>query len=455
MILECRGVSCAFGRVASLTDVQVAVQHNEFVGLVGPNGAGKTTLLNVICGLVAPNAGSVIFNDVDIAGWAFDRRAKAGIIRSFEDGGVWSRLSVLDNVALGAYASPMSLSAARTAATHYLRALGLGDAISSDAEHLSLGQKRRMELARALLRYDTIGRRSLMILDEPSRGLDHEGKRTLVELLQRHIVGRCSVLMVEHDIELAKEICSRLVGLKAGHLAEPALDGSGEQDLPAHPEMGSPSTTEALRAENIRAGYGGEDVLRGVSFSIRHGEAVQVRGTNGSGKSTLLKVIVGSLKQSAGRIQLSGVELETRENRLKRAVGYAPQGGRLIRGLSVSAHLELAKAARSSHSKGFPADPDFVRAFPELRNLLLSSAGSLSSGQRSLVALWTALATGPTLLLADEPAAGLAPDVRHRVYEFLRVKWLRPDRALLFVEHGEPQPWARTLTLDRGVLVAQ
>jgi ABC-type branched-subunit amino acid transport system ATPase component len=453
MILECRGVSCAFGSVYGLSDVTVKIRDGECVGVIGDNGAGKTTLLNVICGVVEPSDGRIVFNDVDITNWPFDRRARAGVIRTFEDCGVWNRVSVLDNVALGAYGLGITLNAARDAALHHLRRFGLEHAAEREAEGLSLGEKRRMELARAVLRYELLGTRSLLILDEPTRGLDHEGKRMLVALLQHHVVGRCAALMVEHDVELARRLCSRLVTLKAGRVDETRSQVPvADRDRPA---VGTSVTQQtALQAVDIRAGYGGEDVLRGVSFSLRYGEAVQLRGTNGSGKSTLLKAIVGTLRPSAGRIVLDGCDLKLRDGRIQRGVGYAPQGGRLIRGLSVAAHLELARAAARGTGESRAADERFAQIFPELKELLLSSAESLSSGQRSLVALWTALATGPKVLLADEPAAGLAPEARRRVYEFLRIEWLRPDRAVLFVEHGAAEAWVRSLTLDRGQLLA-
>jgi ABC-type branched-subunit amino acid transport system ATPase component len=451
MILECRNLSVAFGAVRALADVSIDLREKECLGVIGSNGAGKTTLLNVICGTVTPSGGRVILNDVDVTNWSVERRAQAGVIRTFEDCGFWNRVSVVDNVALGAYGLGKPLAAAREAALRHLRTLHLEHAAVRDAESLSLGEKRRMELARALFRYEALGDRSLLILDEPTRGLDHEGKRALAGLLRRHVIGRCSALMVEHDVQLAQELCPRLVNLKAGRI-DPLPTRTPPSDCMA--EMTAAGERTALEATSIRAGYGHEDVLRDISFTLRYGEAVQLRGTNGSGKSTLLKVVVGTLRQSAGRIALDSRDLAAHDNRIACGIGYAPQAGRLIRGLSVAAHLELARAAGRRNGDTPPADQHFARIFPEMTELLLSSAGTLSSGQRSLVALWTALATGPKVLLADEPAAGLSPEMRRRIYEFLRTEWLRPDRALLFVEHGPVVPWARGVTLERGRFVA-
>jgi ABC-type branched-subunit amino acid transport system ATPase component len=445
--LECRNVSTEFGGVAVLRDVRLAVARNEFVGVCGPNGAGKTTLLNAVCGLVRIGSGQIWLNGGDVTGWSLERLAEAGVIRSFEDGSSWGRISVLDNVALGGFgAAP--LSAARALADRRARQFGLADALDDRAADLSLGQRRRMELARLLVRRDILGEHVLLILDEPSRGLDHQAKSVLLELLDAHVRHQCTVLMVEHDLELARRLSSRLVTLREGRVEEL---GDEKQPVPgpSHSFLRS-SDTPALHLDEVSAGYGREDVLRGLTLSVQFGEAVQVVGTNGSGKTTLFRVIVGALRQRRGRVTALGAQLQPGRSRLSEGIGYAPQGGRLIRDLSVQAHLDLARQAARAAGRRPEAAPAFEAAFPQVERLRRSVAGALSSGQRSLVALWVALATEPSILVADECGAGLAPDMRGKVYDFIRLNWLNENRAFLFVEHGPTPIWARAVVLERG-----
>lgn len=451
-VLECRHVTSKFNGAFALNDVTLTVAETECVGVVGPNGAGKSTLANAICGLASLQSGKIFFNGVDVSEWSYPRRARLGVIRSFEDVGMWQRLSVVDNVALGARELP--LRHARDVAMRYLKNLGIDDVADQPSEKLSLGLRRRVELARILVRQNTIAGRPLLVLDEPTRGLDSGSKEAFVELLKTHVLGRCPVMMIEHDLRLASEICSRLVHLRAGQVVGNAPTGMDHPNGDNGRRAPAPESKRVpvLRLHDIHAGYGPVDVLRGISLSLGDGEAVQLQGPNGSGKSTLLKVLVGSLRPSGGRIELFGKVMDSERDRVGRGLGYAPQGGRLIPDLTVQAHIDLAREVADGRRVEPISERIFCEAFPEVGPLLRQRAGDLSSGQRSLVAVWAALSTEPRVLLADEPCAGLSPDLRKRMYEFLRREWLKPGRGLIFVEHGPHMSWARPIKLERGTI---
>ena len=162
----------------------------------------------------------------------------------------------------------------------------------------------------------------------------------------------------------------------------------------------------------------------------------------------MLRVLVGTVKPTSGLVELFGRLADESHSRVRLGLGYAPQGGRLIKALAVRTHIRMAQEAAFRPGE---LSTLFLRAFPEAETLLPRRAGDLSSGQRSLVALWTAIATEPRVLLVDEPGAGLAPDLRRRVYDFLRSEYLNHGRSLLFVEHGPPLPWARSVQLKHGL----
>jgi len=181
-ILRCSKLTCRFNGTLALDAVDLEIAERQCVSVVGHNGAGKTTLLNAICGLIRPQAGSVQIKGVDVSNWPFPRRAALGLIRSFEDAGLWRRLSVLDNVALGAYGVP--LEEARRLAARRLAELGLAQCEREQADSLSLGLRRRMELAKILVRKQIVGEFAILILDEPMRGLDAATKETMSDLLR-------------------------------------------------------------------------------------------------------------------------------------------------------------------------------------------------------------------------------------------------------------------------------
>jgi ABC-type multidrug transport system ATPase subunit len=449
--LDCSDVTCRFNGTLALDHVDITVGRGELVGLIGQNGAGKTTLLNAISGIVSPQKGRVRLNGVDVTRRSFRQRAAAGLVRSFEDTGIWKGLPVVDNVSLGGYGQP--LEEARRLATRVLASVGLSDYLHEAAGTLSIGLRRRMELAKILLRKEVTGASALIVLDEPMRGLDESAKTVMVDLLREHLVGHCAILMVEHDREVAEKLSSRLIYLQNGRVsllpATETVDPSGGADSErTQVDQSAPS----VQLRNVHAGYSTEDVLKGVDLSVGRNEAVQIVGPNGAGKSTLLRVLVGGVEPRRGTIEVLGKNVGPTDSRLQLGIGYAPQGGRLVRYLPVRTHIELAQKAATGRVN-LNLQRRFHEMFPEAKVLMPLRCGELSSGQRSLVALWTAIATEPVVLVADEPGAGLAPDLRRRIYDFLRSEYLNDGRSLLVVEHGTRLPWARPVSLLHGLAV--
>ena len=186
-----------------------------------------------------------------------------------------------------------------------------------------------------------------------------------------------------------------------------------------------PPLPPVLEVDSVYGGYGGEDVLRGVSIRVDQGDIVAVIGPNGSGKSTLLKAIFGLVRVRSGRITLrlrSGATQELvgrRPSELVRlGVGYVPQVANVFADMSIQENLEIG---------GFPVGArasarirELIDLFPVLGPRLRDRAGTLSGGQRQMLALARALMPDPELLILDEPSAGLAPTVVDQVFDQVR-----------------------------------
>jgi ABC-type branched-subunit amino acid transport system ATPase component len=448
--LRCEQLECVFGGVRALDGVSFAVGPDELVGVMGNNAAGKTTLLNAICGLVQLRSGSVRLHGRDLSRLSERNRARAGIVRSFEDGGICDRLSTVDNVAIGLRRG--WLRDRRKRADQWLERVHLAEMRSVEGGALSVGQRRRLELGRVLARAEEYNGRCVVLLDEPFRGLDDSGRRGLLQLLRDYCVGKVAVVMVEHNREMVKQLGARSLWMESGRVVE----APGSMD--AVPPLGASQSSldvgrTILMLKNVRAGYGSVEVLHGVDFDVREGDRVRLTGGNGAGKSTLLRVIMGTLHPTQGEVEVFGKRLPDAPSRPFHGVGYAPQGGRLVPRLTVNEHLELSRGV-AAHRRAVPdLGPAFLDAFPELRPLLARRAGDLSSGQRSLVAVATAFASEPRLLIADEPASGLSPGLSERLYQFLRDRWDAPDRATIIVEHKPCEYPARDVRLVRGEIV--
>lgn len=228
-LCEVRNVSVRFGGVLALDQVSMELLEGEFVALIGPNGAGKTTLFNVLSGIQRPASGSIIYahqqiNELDPAS-----RARLGIGRTFQTPQAFSSLTVLDNLMLPAWlprfggvlpdllplpGAGRARRAARERARGIAAFLGIEDTLERQPRELSLGQRRLVELARALA-----GSPRLLLLDEPASGLDAAETERFAELLLRvRDVFRLTMLLVEHDMELVLAVSEHLYVLNFGKL---------------------------------------------------------------------------------------------------------------------------------------------------------------------------------------------------------------------------------------------
>lgn len=165
-----------------------------------------------------------------------------------------------------------------------------------------------------------------------------------------------------------------------------------------------------LKVEGIQQYYGGSHILRNVSFDAQPGQVTVVLGRNGVGKTTLLKSLMGVVPIKSGSITLDGQPIHqlTPYERVRRGVGYVPQGREIFNRLTVGENLKMGLASRPS-SATLP--PQIFELFPVLKQMLHRRGGDLSGGQQQQLAIGRALAAGPKLLILDEPTEGIQPSI--------------------------------------------
>jgi len=215
-LLDVRGVSVSFGGVSALTDVSLGVEAGAVTGLIGPNGAGKTTLFNVVSGLQVPDTGVVFLDDRDITGLKPYQRARLGVGRTFQRLEVFGSLTVRNNIRVSAEIlkdwngdAPDPL----TVADEVIERIGLGEVARVRADELPTGMARLVELGRAL----AVAPR-LLLLDEPSSGLDDTETDDLAALLEGLAREGLGVLLVEHDVEFVMRVCRVIHVLDFGRI---------------------------------------------------------------------------------------------------------------------------------------------------------------------------------------------------------------------------------------------
>ena len=178
--------------------------------------------------------------------------------------------------------------------------------------------------------------------------------------------------------------------------------------------------TPVLELEGVSGGYGDADIIHGIDLRVGPGEIVAIIGPNGSGKSTTIRSIFGLLRLSAGTIHLEGEDiapLRTSEI-VRRGICYVPQVANVFPSLAVEENLEMGGYVLRD---GLAARIEKIyQMFPDLRGKRRQPAGTLSGGQRQMVAIGKALMPEPKILLLDEPTAGLAPNLQAQVFETVR-----------------------------------
>jgi branched-chain amino acid transport system ATP-binding protein len=246
-LLDVDGVSVAFGGLQALANVSVGVEEGAIVGLIGPNGAGKTTLFNVISGLQATDAGSVRFADRDITSLPPNRRAALGIGRSFQHIGLIGDETVGVNVMAAQHLDAQYRSwdvlvrpwrwwaderRCRARAWDVVSAFGLAEHWDERVEDLSFGTARFVELACVLVKQPR-----LMLLDEPTTGLDAGEIARLVDVLLTQRAAGTTILVVAHDVRFVMGVCDRVNVLAQGKLlfeGPPAAAQSHPQVIEAY-----------------------------------------------------------------------------------------------------------------------------------------------------------------------------------------------------------------------------
>lgn len=205
-----------------------------------------------------------------------------------------------------------------------------------------------------------------------------------------------------------------------------------------------------LSVDSIFAGYGETEILHGVSLRVEPGEAVTMFGPNGSGKSTLMKTIFGLLTPRQGSVVFENTDITgmQTDRLIRMGMSYVPQVGNIFPSLTIEENLEMGAFADSTDMSTQIAE--MYRMFPDLRRSRRQSAGSLSGGQRQMLAFARALMLKPSLLLLDEPSAGLSPIMAQLIFDRLRV--IRGTGvALLIIEHNIRTALAMS---DRGYVLA-
>lgn len=436
-VIEADGLTRTFGGLVAVEDYGLSLAPGDLVGLIGPNGAGKTTAFNLLTGVLKPTAGTIRVRGRELTGSRPSVMARAGIARSFQSIRLFNDLSVLENVMCGGHmrhGAPLLATLAQLPsfwrsekeiaqlAAGVIERCGLADHLHQRAGHLSYGDQRRVEIARALATEP-----SALLLDEPAAGLNPSETQALADLIRKlNAELGTAVLLVEHDMRLVMNICRRVQVLNRGRMVAEGTPEEVQAD-PAVLEayLGTRRRRTVLEVEELHVFRGATHVLKGISFEVQAGEVAALIGANGAGKSTTLLTLSGLIRARSGR---ATVRLDKRmldllrsppEQTVRAGIVHCPEGRQVFQSLTVAENLALGAYTRTDTAEVAHAIEDVYALFPILKHRAHLAAGTLSGGEQMMLALGRALVASPRLLLLDEPSLGLAPKMVETIFDVI------------------------------------
>lgn len=504
VVLSVRNLTKSFKGLKAVDGISFDLHQGEVISIIGPNGSGKSTTINLISGFLSPDGGIIDVGERSLAGASAADVSEQGVARTFQNGRVFGALTVDENIALGYHKKLVEqrpfkqlqrypllrwvnlLSETALALVHGPKTrderTAVDDRVTIEVDRfrerlgtrrgdfaytLSYANRRRTEIARA-----HISEPKLLLLDEPTAGMNQSETAEVLEQLQYLKAQGHTILLVEHKIELVTALSDRVIAMDGGRIiaqGEPdhvrqapqvveaylgkrrelhvtrsrgqrgvlGKQNAIEREEVAQVERRKPSETPSpsemldreplLKLDGINVYYGQVHALEDVSIEIPQGAIVSLLGGNASGKSTTMKTILGINRPKSGVIDYRGRDItgESTRDRVIGGIAAVPEARRVFPRMTVEENL-LSGAYTRHDREGVAQDLERMYArFPRLAERRRQQAGTMSGGEQQMLAFARALMSRPRLICMDEPTMGLSPRLVEDVLE--QIAALRTD----------------------------
>jgi ribose transport system ATP-binding protein len=437
--IEMRGIEKSFGSNPVLKNVDFSVKVGEVHALAGENGAGKSTLMKILQGVYGKDAGQiqVAGKDVEITDTFAARKAGVGMV--FQEFSLIPTLTVAQNIFLTNEPTKYGLisdSKAKEMAAALFQEMQVSVDPSATVEHLPTALWQLTEIAKALAQNAKV-----LIMDEPTASLAKHEAEALFALIERLKAKGIAIVYISHRMDEVYRIADRITVLRDGVrvLTESLKDLTPVQIVEAivgrkaaahleHLDRAEKITNEVvLEVDNLRSGT----KLNGVSFSVKKGEILGLAGLMGSGRTELVNTIFGVTKADTGTIKINGVatNISSPREAIKNRIALIPEDRRsqgLVLDHPVTENLTLP-IIDSLKSKGLLSNKKILAKSQEIIELFAVKAaqpsirvGSLSGGNQQKVVIGKWLATDPSLLMMDEPTAGVDIGTKSEILDLVR-----------------------------------
>jgi len=454
VVAKVEHVSHRYGKTLALDNVSLDIPAGKMIGMIGPDAAGKSTLLGLIAGVRIIQEGRVSVFGGNMADQAY-RNSQIGRIAYMPQGlgkNLYPTLSVFENIDFHGRLFGLSHAERQRHMNELLKATSLDPFQNRPAGKLSGGMKQKLSLCCALI-HDP----DLLILDEPTTGVDPLSRRQFWELIGNMRARRpsMSVIVATAYMDEAQQfnwLCAMYGGkvIASGKTSE-ILQKTGEKTLEAafirllpeekraehkevvvRPRTSDDSGVPAIEANGLTKRFGNFTAVDHVSFHISRGEIFGFLGSNGSGKSTTMKMLTGLLVPTEGTSKLFGKPMEADDMQARHNVGYMSQAFSLYTELTVRQNLEL-----HAHLYHLPANEingrvDELLGQYHLTDVADESPPDLPLGVKQRLQLAVAVLHHPPMLLLDEPTSGVDPVERDEFWRTL-IHLSRDDGVTIFI----------------------
>ncbi len=473
------GVRHVYKRALALDGVDLDLPAGRLVGLIGPDGVGKSTLLGLVAGVRVVQTGRVEVLGGDLE----DRAQRAGVVARIAympqglGRNLYASLSVRENLDFFGRLFGLAADEREERIAGLLKATGLAEFGERPASNLSGGMKQKLALCCALIHEP-----DLLILDEPTTGVDPLARRRFWELIARIRERRpeMSVLVATAYMEEAERF-DWLVAMDAGRVlatggaAElkartgaadmesvfiallPEERRRGHRRVEVAPRQSDPSAPPAIDAEGLTRRFGDFTAVDRVSFRIQRGEIFGFLGSNGCGKTTTMRMLTGLLPVTEGDAHVFGRPVDAHDLALRQRVGFMSQGFSLYGELTVRQNLDLhARLYRLDGARRSRRMAELVERFG-LEGHLDGQAEDLPLGLRQRLSLAVAVIHEPELLILDEPTSGVDPVARDGFWELLLELSRRAGVTIFVSTHfmNEAERCDRISLMHAGRVLAQ